>query len=109
MTRGIGGGKHMASFVDTFAPPTQLLVKVGTILVHLDEALGQGLTPKPFTWSDVRSMLADREVQEWLTSLRAKSLLPVKRLDPQTGRPPIRVETKQLDPTYGSQRKRGRK
>lgn len=70
-------GRKVAGIVDTFAPPIALLAKVGSILVHVDEAVGAG--GHEFDWVAVRSLLADREVQEWLEGMRAKGLLPVKR------------------------------
>lgn len=68
---------RMASLVDTHAPPIRLLAKIGSILVHVEE--GAGENGHHYDWAAVRSLLADREVQEWLDSMRAKALVPVKR------------------------------
>lgn len=66
-----------ASMIDTFAPPVQLLAKLGSIIVHIEEGLGDDW--HHFDLTATRSLLADREVQEWLESMRAKALVPVKR------------------------------
>lgn len=65
------------NIVDTFSPPVQLIAKVGSILVHVDEALSDD--GHRFDWATVRSMLADREVQQWLAALQSHALVPVKR------------------------------
>lgn len=77
MTRGIGGGKKQASIIDIFNPPARLIAKIGSILVHFEEAVGEG--GHAYDWTAARSLLADREVQEWLAGLRAHALVPVKR------------------------------
>lgn len=66
-----------SSLVDTFAPPVRLLAKLGAIIAHVEE--GAGADGHEFDWTAARSLIADREVQEWLESMRAKSLLPVVR------------------------------
>lgn len=63
--------------VDTFAPPIGLIAKVGSILVHVDEGLSDD--GHRFDWTAVRSLLADREVQQWITALQSHALVPVKR------------------------------
>jgi len=68
---------NMRQLVDTFAPSATLLCKLGSIIVHADE--GAGENGHEFDWSAMRALLADREVQEWLTGMEAKGLLPVKR------------------------------
>ena len=63
--------------VDTFAPSVGLLCKLGSIVVHVDESAGEG--GHEFDWAAIRSLLVDREVQEWLIGMDAKGLLPKKR------------------------------
>lgn len=63
--------------VDCFAPPVGLLAKLGSIIVHVDEAAGEG--GHEFDWVAIRSLMADREVQEWLVAMGNKGLLPKKR------------------------------
>jgi hypothetical protein len=60
------------------APPLRLLVKLGSIVVHADEAT----TPNadhPLDVSAIRALLADDEVQRWLAQMHEEALLPVKR------------------------------
>lgn len=70
-------GSSIRGMVDVFAPPVALLCKLGSIAVHVDEAAGKG--GHEFDWVAIRSLLADREVQEWLAGMDAKGLLPKKR------------------------------
>lgn len=63
--------------VDVFAPPVGLLCKLGSIIVHMDEGAGAG--GHDFDWTAARSLLADREVQQWLKGMDAKGLLPKRR------------------------------
>jgi hypothetical protein len=70
-------GSNVRQMVDTFAPPVRLLAKIGSILVHVEEGHGEG--GHDFDWIAVGSLLADREVQDWLDSMREKGLVPVKR------------------------------
>lgn len=66
-----------ASLVDTYAPPIALLVKLGSIAVHVDEALSnQG---HQFDIEALKPLLADREVQAWLASMDNKAFLPLRR------------------------------
>ena len=65
------------AMVDVFAPPIGLLCKLGSIVVHVDEGSGTG--GHHFDWQAVRSLIADREVQEWLAGMDAKALLPKRR------------------------------
>jgi len=70
-------GTAIRAMADVFAPPVSLLAKIGSIIVHIEEGAGAG--GHDFDWVVVRSLLADREVQDWLGGMRAKALLPVKR------------------------------
>ena len=59
-------------------PRMSLLVKLGSIVVHADEAT----TPNAghaFDVSAIRALLGDAEVQQWLAEMRTDALLPVKR------------------------------
>lgn len=51
--------------------------KIGSVLVHVEEALGPG--GHVHDLDAVRGLLGDDEVQHFLDSLRALSLVPVKR------------------------------
>ena len=68
---------NMHQMVDCFAPPIRLLAKLGSIVVHVDEGCGEG--GHQFDWSAVGSLIADREVQDWLTAMDSKGLLPKRR------------------------------
>jgi hypothetical protein len=70
-------GSAIRDMVDTFAPPVRLLAKIGSILVHVEEGAGEG--GHEYDWTAARSLLADREVQNWLEGMRESALLPVKR------------------------------
>jgi hypothetical protein len=66
-----------AKLIPTLEPPLSLLAKLGSILVHVDEA--SGASGHDFDWIAVRSLMADSEVQAWLTSMDAMGFLPKKR------------------------------
>lgn len=63
--------------IDTYAPPIALLVKLGSIVVHADEAVSDG--SHQFDTAAIKSLVSDREVQAWLASMDAASFLPVRR------------------------------
>lgn len=65
------------NLVDTYAPPIALLVKLGSIVVHADEAVSDG--SHQFDIAAIKSLVADREVQAWLAAMDAASFLPVRR------------------------------
>jgi hypothetical protein len=54
-----------------------VVVKLGSILVHIDE----GLTAEghPFDFETIRSLLADRDIQALLKFLDRDGLLPLRR------------------------------
>lgn len=65
------------AMVDAFSPPLGLLCKLGSIVVHVDE--GSSDAGHAYDWTAARSLIADREVQEWLTAMDAKGFLPKRR------------------------------
>ena len=68
---------NRTNVVDTYAPPIALLVKLGSIAVHVDEAMSnQG---HPFDIEALKALTADRQVQAWLASMDAAAFLPVRR------------------------------
>ncbi len=69
--------RKQASMIDVFHPPVALVAKIGSILVHVEEGAGEG--GHAYDWTAARSLLADREVQQWIKGLRAHALVPVKR------------------------------
>jgi hypothetical protein len=70
-------GSDFRAMADVYAPPVGLLAKLGSIVVHVDEGSGTG--GHDFDWQAVRSLIADREVQEWLIGMDGKGLLPKRR------------------------------
>ena len=70
-------GSNIREMADVYAPPVRLLAKLGSIVVHVDEGHGEG--GHRFDWAAVGSLIADREVQEWLEGMDAKGLLPKRR------------------------------
>ena len=62
---------------DPLKPALSLLVKLGSIAVHVDEML----SPKghEFDRHALGSLLQDHEVTEWLASMEKSSFIPKKR------------------------------
>jgi hypothetical protein len=67
-------GSTIRAMVDVHAPPIALLAKIGSILARVEEGAGEG--GGAFDWPALRSLLADREVQDWLAGMRDAGLLP---------------------------------
>ena len=60
---------------DPLKPSLSLLCKLGSIVVHADEALSPG--GHHFDVATIRTLLADQEVNEWLKTMTV--YLPAKR------------------------------
>lgn len=60
-----------------FAISPRLAAKVGSLIVHVDEALSPG--GHEFDWTATRALLTDSEVVEWLRALQKMTLVPLKR------------------------------
>lgn len=67
----------LADTPDMSAAPLSLLVKLGSIMVHADEATGPNA--HHFDTATIRSLLEDSEVKEWRAEMEAMALLPVMR------------------------------
>ena len=63
----------------TLTPGVSLLVKLGSIAVHADEATAAG--GHEFDITAIRSLLNDPEVSTWLKRMDAIAFLPKKRND----------------------------
>lgn len=63
--------------MNVLAPEVSLLAKIGSIVVHIDEAAGDG--GHHFDWIAIRSLLADQEVQFWIAAMGKRGFVPVKR------------------------------
>jgi hypothetical protein len=61
-------------------PSPALLVKLGSIIVHFDEATEPGA--HEFDLHTARQLLADPEVAAWMKAMTAAAMLPVKRSTP---------------------------
>ncbi len=59
------------------SPSLSLMCKLGSIIVHLEEASGPACSV--FDVITTRTILNDPEVQDWLAAMRKAALLPVKR------------------------------
>lgn len=65
------------SEIDPLKPGAALLCKLGSITVHVEEAL----QPRghPVDWIAVKSVISDPEVVTWLAAMGSQGFLPVKR------------------------------
>ena len=61
-------------------PSPALLVKLGSIIVHFDEATESGA--HAYDLMTARQLLADPEVSEWMQQMQVAAMLPVKRSTP---------------------------
>lgn len=62
---------------DPLKPSAQLLIKLGSIIVHQEEALSSN--GHPFDVVALKTVREDPEVVSWLESKSEMGLLPVKR------------------------------
>lgn len=58
-------------------PSATLLIKLGSIIVHLEEYTSPNGHPLDKHTAD--QLLADKEVSEWLAAMTKMAFLPVKR------------------------------
>ena len=61
-------------------PSPTLLVKLGSIIVHFDEATAPG--GHAYDLMAARQLLDDPEVKNWIAQMSAAAMLPVKRSEP---------------------------
>ena len=62
---------------DPFSPDPALLAKLGSIIIHAEEFLSEG--GHPFDKVAFQSGMNDKDVQNWLESMQAMAMIPVKR------------------------------
>jgi hypothetical protein len=62
---------------DPLKPSPSLLCKLGSIIVHSEEAASPG--GHHFDRVAVQTLLADAEVVEWMEAMRKMAMLPVER------------------------------
>lgn len=70
---------------DMMKPSAALLVKLGSIIVHFDEATAPG--GHAYDIQAAHQLLADEEVAEWMKQMGAAAMLPVKRSEPPRRKP----------------------
>lgn len=63
--------------VDPFKPDAGLLCKIGSVVVHAEEAISPG--GSTFDVEAIKSLLSDPAVRSWLEAMDAMALLPKKR------------------------------
>lgn len=87
-TRDTGQRSHLPQGVPEFmkTPTMSLLCKIGSILVHVEEATEPG--GHPFDAYAIRSLMSDPEIVEWLAEMRDGAFLPVKRSEPPRRKKP---------------------
>ena len=71
MTDDHGGG------MDPLQPSAALLVKIGSLVVHLEEAMST--KGHHFDKAAIQSLQSDPEVKQWFEDMTMMALLPVKR------------------------------
>lgn len=62
---------------DPLRPAPALLAKLGSIIVHAEEAASPG--GHPFDAEAIKALMDDAEVREWLQGMAKLAMLPVKR------------------------------
>lgn len=63
--------------MNPLAPSSSLLCKIGSALVHVEEARGK--KGHAFDWGAFDAILSDPEVKAWLADMDRLALLPKKR------------------------------
>lgn len=71
------GRRTESNMINVLAPSPAVLCKLGSIIVHVEEGAGQD--GHAFDWVAVRQLMADPEVQDWLSGMGKMAMLPVKR------------------------------
>lgn len=62
---------------DALKPSAALLAKLGSIVVHVEEARSPG--GHHFDWHTTDVLMQDDEVKEWLNSMQKMAMVPRKR------------------------------
>ena len=62
---------------DPLSPSVSLLVKLGSLAVHIEEIISP--SGHPFDKDAIKTLLDDAEVISWLKAMDAMAMLPVKR------------------------------
>lgn len=64
---------------DPFTPTVSLLVKLGSIAVHVEEMMSAQYRGDDAALERAALLLNDPEVREWLKTMAKMAMLPVKR------------------------------
>jgi len=68
---------------DPLKPSLTVLIKLGSIAVHVDEMAGYGFNPQEhafnFDKGAIASLLADPEITAWIAAMTKMAFMPVKR------------------------------
>lgn len=64
-------------YTDLVNPPLSLLIKLGSIAVHVEEMLSPG--GHEFDKASIESLLSDPEVKEWIKGMSDLAFMPQKR------------------------------
>ena len=67
----------MSEPTDPLNPSAALLSKLGSLIVHYEEAAGP--RPHPFDWQAIKQLNADPDVVAWRLAMGRLALLPAKR------------------------------
>lgn len=67
----------MTDKADCLKPPISLLVKLGSISVHVEEMLSA--TGHAFDLDTLKYLLQDKEIINWINEMNKLALLPVTR------------------------------
>lgn len=62
---------------DPLKPSADVLVRLGSALVHAEEAISPN--GRPVDYSEFAKLMADPLVVEWIKGMNSMALLPVKR------------------------------
>lgn len=62
---------------DVLKPSVKLLVKLGSVIVHVDELLSPH--GHHYDRTAIQMLMGDSEVQEWIRGMDKMAFLPVKR------------------------------
>lgn len=62
---------------DALKPPVTLLVKLGSIAVHVEELLSPA--GHDYDREAIKSLLADPEIKDWIAAMDKMAFMPKKR------------------------------
>ena len=63
--------------MDALKPSVGVLVKLGSLAVHIDEYLSEN--GHPYDKEAINTLLSDTELEEWIAEMSKMAMLPEKR------------------------------